>query len=46
MIGNHPETELPTQVLTGTATLDFGSIAAVASEGHCQTNTNRSAQPR
>ncbi len=32
MIGNHPETELPTQVLTGTATLDFGSIASAASE--------------
>ena len=32
LIGNHPETELPTQVLTGTATLDFGSIAAAASE--------------
>ena len=32
LIGNHPETELPTQVLTTTATLDFASIAAVASE--------------
>ena len=32
LIGNHPETELPTQVLTATATLDFGSIAAAASE--------------
>ena len=32
LIGNHPETELPTQVLTATATLDFASIAAAASE--------------
>jgi len=32
LIGNHPETELPTQVLTATGTLDFASIAAVASE--------------
>ena len=32
LIGNHPETELPTQVLTASATLDFASIAAVASE--------------
>ena len=32
LIGNHPETELPTQVLTATGTLDFASIAAAASE--------------
>ena len=32
LIGNHPETELPTQVLSATATLDFGSIAAQDSE--------------
>ena len=32
LIGNHPETELPTQVLTASATLDFASIAAAASE--------------
>ena len=32
LIGNHPETELPTRVLTATATIDFDSIAAAASE--------------
>jgi predicted RecA/RadA family phage recombinase len=32
LIGNHPEIELPTQVLTAIATLDFASIAAAASE--------------
>jgi len=32
LIGNHPETELPTRVLTAAATLDFDSIAAAASE--------------
>lgn len=32
LIGSHPETELPTRVLTATAALDFGSIAAVTSE--------------
>ena len=32
LMGSHPETELPTQVLTSAAALDFGSIAAVDSE--------------
>ncbi|HUX16666.1 MAG TPA: capsid cement protein [Phycisphaerae bacterium] len=32
LIGNHPQTELPTRVLTGTATIEFASIAAAASE--------------